>query len=150
MICLPEMEMMRHKAFNQLDDFIREHEKSKMQLEAQKQQLMQQELELRKREALNESEKRKIQLQKEMVKKWHTENYLIFFCKRESRDDTLWVSKILQLFLLKMFNIILSDLKEFELFEHIQCGQHRLSANTCLPDNMVTGINSNTRSVDVF
>ena len=98
--------MMRHKAFNQLDDFIREHEKSKMKLEAQKQQLMQQELELRKRETLNESEKRKIQLQKEMVKKWHTENYLIFFCKRESRDDTLWVSKILQLFLLKMFNII--------------------------------------------
>ena len=79
MICLPEMEMMRHKAFNQLDDFIREHEKSKMQLEAQKQQLMQQELELRKRETLNESEKRKIQLQKEMVKKWHTENYLFFF-----------------------------------------------------------------------
>ncbi|XP_004242072.3 factor of DNA methylation 4-like [Solanum lycopersicum] len=61
-----EMEMMRHKAFHQLDDVIREHEKSKMQLEAQKQQLMQQELELRKREALNESEKRKLQLQKEM------------------------------------------------------------------------------------
>lgn len=147
--------MMRHKAFHQLDDVIREHEKSKMQLEAQKQQLMQQELELRKREALNESEKRKLQLQKEMVKKRHTENYFIFFLQvmlqqRESRDDTLWVSKILQLFVLKMFNIILSDLKEFELFEHIQCGQHRLSANTCLPDNMVTGINSNTRSVDVF
>ena len=127
MICLPEMEMMRHKAFNQLDDFIREHEKSKMQLEAQKQQLMQQELELRKREALNESEKRKLQLQKEMVKKRHTENYFIFFLQvmlqqRESRDDTLWVSKILQLFVLKMVNIILSDLKEFELFEHIQCG----------------------------
>ncbi|KAH0751102.1 hypothetical protein KY290_030334 [Solanum tuberosum] len=61
-----EMEMMRDKAFNQLHDFIREHEKSKMQLEAQKQQLMQQELELRKREALNESEKRKLHLQKEM------------------------------------------------------------------------------------
>lgn len=103
--------MMRHKAFHQLDDVIREHEKSKMQLEAQKQQLMQQELELRKREALNESEKRKLQLQKEMVKKRHTENYFIFFLQvmlqqRESRDDTLWVSKILQLFLLKMFNII--------------------------------------------
>lgn len=69
MICLLEMEMMRYKAFNQLHDFIREHEKSKMQLEAQKKQLMLQEQELRKREALNESEKRKLDLQKEMVRK---------------------------------------------------------------------------------
>ncbi|XP_055831162.1 factor of DNA methylation 4-like isoform X2 [Solanum dulcamara] len=61
-----EMEMMRDKAFNQLHDFIREHEKSKMQLEAQKKQLMLQEQELRKREALNKSEKRKLDLQKEM------------------------------------------------------------------------------------
>lgn len=41
MICLPEMEMMWAKTFNQLNDFIREHEKSKIQLEAQKQQFMQ-------------------------------------------------------------------------------------------------------------
>ncbi|KAK4375121.1 hypothetical protein RND71_005798 [Anisodus tanguticus] len=49
-----EMEMMRDKAFNQLCDVIREHEESKMPLEAQKQKLMLQEQELRKREALNE------------------------------------------------------------------------------------------------
>ncbi|KAJ8559528.1 hypothetical protein K7X08_003586 [Anisodus acutangulus] len=61
-----EMEMMRDKAFNQLRDVIREHEESKLQLEAQKQKLMLQEQELRKREALNESEKRKLDRQKEM------------------------------------------------------------------------------------
>lgn len=81
MIYLPEMEMMRDKAFNQLHDFIREHEKSKMQLEAQKQQLMQQELELRKREALNESEKRKLHLQKEMVRQEAYRKLLYFFCR---------------------------------------------------------------------
>lgn len=61
-----EMEKMRDKAFNQLRDFIREHEKSKIQLEAQKIQLMLQEQQLRKREELNESEQRKLDLQKEM------------------------------------------------------------------------------------
>ncbi|CAN4098834.1 unnamed protein product [Withania somnifera] len=61
-----EMEMMWDKAFNQLHDVIREHEKSKMQLEARKQQLMRQEQVLRKREALNESEKRNLDRQREM------------------------------------------------------------------------------------
>ncbi|XP_059300535.1 factor of DNA methylation 4-like [Lycium ferocissimum] len=61
-----EMEMMRDKAFNQLQDCVREHEESKKQLEAQKQKLMLQEQELRKREVLNESEKRKLDRQKEM------------------------------------------------------------------------------------
>ncbi|PHT46751.1 hypothetical protein CQW23_15909 [Capsicum baccatum] len=61
-----EMEMMRRKAFDQLHDVVREHEKSKAQLEAQKQQLMLKEQELRRREELNESEKRKLDRQKEM------------------------------------------------------------------------------------
>lgn len=61
------MEVMRRKAFNQLRDSIREHEKSRMQLKAQKKELMLREQELREREALNESEKRKLDHQKEMV-----------------------------------------------------------------------------------
>lgn len=69
MICLLEMEMMRRKAFDQLHDVVREHEKSKAQLEAQKQQLMLKEQELRRREELNESEKRKLDCQKEMVRR---------------------------------------------------------------------------------
>lgn len=62
------MEVMRRKAFNQLRDSIHEHEKSRMQLEAQKEELMLREQELREREALNESEQRKLDHQKEMVR----------------------------------------------------------------------------------
>ncbi|MCD7447676.1 hypothetical protein HAX54_032869 [Datura stramonium] len=61
-----ELKMMWDKASNQLHNVVREHEKSKMQLEARKQQLMLQEQEWRKREVLNESEKRKFEHQKEM------------------------------------------------------------------------------------
>lgn len=72
------------------------------QLQTQKLQLILQEQQLRKCEELNESEQRKLDLQKEMVRK---EAYIkIYFLQvviniSESRDDTLKVSEILQFFL---------------------------------------------------
>ncbi|KAK3017534.1 hypothetical protein RJ639_007209 [Escallonia herrerae] len=62
-----EMKRMQEKAYHQLGKILTEHERTKARLQAQKEDLRFREKELREREAVNESEKKKLDHEKEMV-----------------------------------------------------------------------------------
>nr|GLL43004.1 factor of DNA methylation 4-like [Ipomoea trifida] len=61
-----ELKMMQQKALEQLETILSEHERSKQQLDDQREQLKLREDELKQREKLNVNEKRKLDLEKEM------------------------------------------------------------------------------------
>nr|GMD69326.1 factor of DNA methylation 4-like [Ipomoea batatas] len=61
-----ELKMMQQKALEQLETILSEHERSKQQLDDQREQLKVREDELKQREKLNVNEKRKLDLEKEM------------------------------------------------------------------------------------
>ncbi|KAK3020254.1 hypothetical protein RJ639_045578, partial [Escallonia herrerae] len=61
-----EMKRMQEKAYHQLEKILTEHERTKARLQAQKEVLRFCEKELREREAVNESEKKKLDHEKEM------------------------------------------------------------------------------------
>lgn len=62
----------------QLQNVLDEHDRSTLKLEARKEELMVREKELRQRKALNESEKRKLDEQKDMVF-GHVHSYILLF-----------------------------------------------------------------------
>ncbi|KAK2995948.1 hypothetical protein RJ640_003740 [Escallonia rubra] len=61
-----KMKRMQEKAYHQLEKILTEHERTKARLQAQKEDLRFREKELREREAVNESEKKKLDHEKEM------------------------------------------------------------------------------------
>lgn len=61
------MKTMQQKAYVELQTILTQHEERKLSLEAHRHELKNREKELQLREALNESEKRNLDLQKEMV-----------------------------------------------------------------------------------
>lgn len=66
-IILTEMQMMLDDASDLLRKTLEEHRRSQDELEAQREELKLREKELKQRQALNDSEKRRLNEQKEMV-----------------------------------------------------------------------------------
>jgi len=62
-----EMKRMQQKSTDQLERIFNEHEQSKSRLEAQRKELELREKDLKEREELNETEERKLELEKKMV-----------------------------------------------------------------------------------
>ncbi|KAI3450386.1 hypothetical protein Pfo_007051 [Paulownia fortunei] len=97
-----EMKKLQHSASDQLRKISEEHERSKAQLEAQREELKLREKELKQRQALNESEKRKLDNQKKMnemaiMEQTKADEKMMKLAEEQKRQKELLHKKIIKL-----------------------------------------------------